>query len=73
MPKVLAAHIAMIEIVMAAPPMLIVAPSGIDTEYDSSSKPSFSQSARFIGMFAALERVKNAVIYDSLMVLHKSG
>ena len=51
----------MMEIVIAAPSMLIVAPSGIETEYISRSRPSSSQSSMLTGMLAAELRVKNAV------------
>ena len=51
----------MMEIVIAAPSMLIVAPSGIETEYISRSRPSSSQSSMLTGMLAAELLVKNAV------------
>ena len=57
----------------AAPSMLIVAPNGIETEYTSLSRPSRSHSRMFTGMFAAEERVKNAVIPLSLMQRKISG
>ena len=66
MPSVLAAAMAMMVMVMAAPFMLMVAPSGMDTEYMSLSSPSFSHNCMLTGMFAAEERVKNAVRPDSL-------
>jgi len=52
-------------IVIAAPAMLTVAPTGIVTAYSSSLMPSLFASARFTGMFAAELRVKNAVMPDS--------
>ena len=42
MPKVLAAASVMMVMVMAAPSMLMVAPNGMDTEYISLSRSSFS-------------------------------
>ena len=61
-PSVLAAANVKIDMVTAAPPMLMVAPRGIDIEYVSLSRPSSSQSLMFTGMFAAELLVKNAVI-----------
>ena len=64
---------AMMVMVMAAPFMLMVAPNGMDTEYMSLSRPSFSHSCMLTGMFAAEERVKNAVRPDSLKQRYTSG
>ena len=50
----------MIVIVIAAPPMLIVAPNGIDTEYISGLSFKRFAKSRLTGMFAAELRVKNA-------------
>ena len=61
-PKVLTAASVSTVIVIAAPPMLIVAPRGIETEYVSLCKLSFLHSSIFTGMFAADERVKKAVM-----------
>ena len=60
-PKLKAAAKDKTVIVMAAPAILMVAPSGIVIEYVLSSKSKRRQSARFTGMFAADDRVKNAV------------
>ncbi len=65
MPSVFAAASASTLIVIAAPAMLTVAPTGIVTAYSSSLTPSFFASARFTGMLAAELRVKNAVMPDS--------
>jgi len=65
-PKVLTAAMVITLMVIAAPAILIVAPSGIETEYVSSSKPSLSHKAIFTGILAAELRVKNAVIPLSL-------
>lgn len=73
MPRVFAAARVIIIIVIAAPSMLMVAQSGIDTEYISLSSPSFSQSAMLIGMFAAELLVKKAVRPDSFRHLKTSG
>ena len=59
-PKVWAAANVMIVIVIAAPPILIVAPNGIDTEYISGLSFNRLARSRFTGMFAAELRVKNA-------------
>ena len=61
-PSVFAAAKVITEIVIAAPSILIVAPRGIETEYMSSSSPSFSQSSMFTGILAAELLVKKAVI-----------
>ena len=60
-------------IVTAAPAIFIVAPSGIDIEYFSSSSPSFSHSSIFTGMFAAELLVKNAIIPLSFIHFNTSG
>ena len=60
MPSVCAAARESTAIVMAAPLMLIVAPSGMEMEYVSSSRPRRSQRSRFTGMLAAELRVKKA-------------
>ena len=52
----------MIEIVIAAPPMLMVAPNGKEIEYDSFVNPIRFASIILIGIFAAELRVKNAGI-----------
>ena len=54
-----------IVIVMAAPPMLIVAPSGIEIAWVPSSSFRLRQRSRFTGMFAADERVKKAQTPDT--------
>ena len=72
-PMVFATESAIIVIVMAAPSILMVAPSGMDTEYTSGSSPSLLQSDMFTGIFAAELLVKNAVTPDSLRHLHASG
>ena len=72
-PKVLAAVNANTVIVIAAPFMLIVAPRGIDTEYKSLSRPSFSHNVMLTGMLAAELLVKNAVIPDSFKHFKQSG
>ena len=51
--------------VIAAPAMFTVAPTGMVTAYSSSLMPSFFASARLTGMLAAELRVKNAVMPDS--------
>ena len=59
-PNVCAAANVMIVIVIAAPPILIVAPNGMDTEYISGLSFNRLAKSRFTGMFAAELRVKNA-------------
>ena len=59
-PSVCAAANVMIVIVIAAPPMLIVAPNGMDTEYISGLSFKRFAKSRLTGMFAAELRVKNA-------------
>ena len=61
-PKVWAAASVMTVIVIAAPSMLMVAPSGMVTEYVSLSSPISAQASILIGMCAAELRVKNAVM-----------
>ncbi len=61
MPSVCVAARVSVVIVIAAPPILIVAPSGIETEYVSFSRSRRSQRARLTGILAAELRVKNAV------------
>ena len=65
MPSVLAAASVSTEMVIAAPAMFTVAPTGMVTAYSSSLMPSFFDSARLTGMLAAELRVKNAVMPDS--------
>ena len=59
-PKVCAAANVITVIVIAAPPMLIVAPNGIDTEYISGLSFKRLAKSRLTGMLAAELRVKNA-------------
>ena len=61
-PSVLTAAKVRTEIVTAAPAILMVAPSGMETEYVSLSSPRSSQSVMFTGMFAAELLVKKAVM-----------
>lgn len=61
MPKVWTAAKVIIEMVMAAPDMLIVAPRGTVTVYVSGSIPSSLAKAMLTGMLAAELRVKKAV------------
>ena len=72
-PSVLAAASVMMVMVMAAPSMLMVAPSGMETEYISLSRPSFSHRVMLTGMFAAELRVKKAVRPDSRRQRKTSG
>ena len=60
-------------IVIAAPSILIVAPKGIEIEYISLSKPSFSQKAILTGILAAELLIKNAVTPDSFKHLKTNG
>ena len=60
-PMVKAAASENVVMVTAAPSMLMVAPSGMDTEYISSSSPRSSQSSILTGMLAAELLVKKAV------------
>ena len=73
MPRVLAAASESTAIVIAAPAIFTVAPSGMLTEYSFSSISSFSARAIFTGIFAADERVKNAVIALFLIQVKISG
>ena len=50
-----------VEMVIAAPPILMVAPRGMEMEYVSSSNPRLSHSSILTGILAAELRVKNAV------------
>ena len=61
------------DMVIAAPSILMVAPSGMDTEYISSSRPRRLQSDMLIGIFAAELLVKNAVMPLSLIHFQISG
>ena len=60
MPSVCAAAKLKTAIVIDAPAMLIVAPNGIEMEYKSSFSPKRLQRLMLTGIFAALDRVKNA-------------
>ena len=60
-------------IVMAAPAMLMVAPSGIAIEYVSGDKPRRLAIFMLTGILAAELRVKKAVIPDSRKYLKVSG
>ena len=60
-PAVNAAVIAKVVITAAAPSMLMVEPSGMETEYMSSSRPSSLHSSMLTGILAAELLVKNAV------------
>lgn len=60
-------------IVMAAPAMLMVAPSGIAIEYVSGDKPRRLAIFMLTGILAAELRVKKAVIPDSRKHLKVSG
>src|SRR5699024_12872228 len=59
--------------VTAAPPILIVAPSGIEIEYVSFSRPSLRHRLMFTGMFAAELLVKNPVMALSRNTVNTSG
>ena len=72
-PKVWTAAKVRTEIVTAAPAILIVAPSGMETEYVSLSNPRSSQRVMLTGMFAAELRVKKAVMPLSLKHLKTTG
>ena len=63
----------MMEIVIAAPDMLIVAPRGIVTVYVSGLTPISFAKDRLTGMLAAELRVKKAVTPDVLMHFQTSG
>ena len=58
----------MMEIVIAAPDMLIVAPRGIVTVYVSGLTPISLAKDRLTGMLAAELRVKKAVTPDVLKI-----
>ena len=73
MSSVVAAASAMVEIVIAAPAMLTVDPSGMEIEYVSSSRFSFLQSSMLTGILAAELLVKNAVIKLSFKQVNTSG
>ena len=73
MPSVLAAASVMMVMVIAAPSILMVAPRGMETEYISLSRPSFSHRAMLTGMLAAELRVKKAVRPDSFRQRNTSG
>ena len=60
-PSVLAAANVSVVMVIAAPVMLTVAPTGILTVYSSSLMPSFLARFRLTGILAAELRVKKAV------------
>ena len=60
-PVELAAVKANVVMTAAAPSMLMVEPSGIETEYMSSSRPSSLQSSMLTGILAAELLVKKAV------------
>ena len=61
------------EIVIAAPAILTVAPRGMEIEYVSSSRLSFLHSSMLTGIFAAELLVKNAVIKLSFKHVNTSG
>ena len=73
MPSVLAAASVMMVMVIAAPSILMVAPRGMETEYISLSRPSFSHRAMLTGMLAAELRVKKAVRPDSFRQRNTRG
>jgi len=73
MSRVWAAASVITVIVMAAPAMLMVAPSGMEIEYVSSWRPRRLASSRLIGMLAAELRVKNAVTALSRRQVNTSG
>ncbi|GHU75881.1 hypothetical protein FACS1894188_07530 [Clostridia bacterium] len=72
-PSEYAAESVITVITIEAPAIFIVAPSGIDTEYVSSFNPIDLHNRIFTGIFAADERVKNAVIKLSLRHLKTNG
>jgi hypothetical protein len=63
----------MIMIVTAAPDILIVQPRGIEIVYDSLGIFNFSHKARFTGIFAADDLVKNAVIPELIIEVNIIG
>ena len=73
MPRVWTAARVMMEMVMAAPDILMVAPSGMVTVYVSGLTPSSLARDRLTGIFAAELRVKKAVTPDVLTHFHTSG
>ena len=72
-PRVLAVANVSVVMVTAPPAILIVAPSGMETEYCFSSSPSLSQRDMLTGMLAAELLVKKAIIPLSLRHLNTSG
>ena len=72
-PKVDTAANAITVIVIAAPPMLIVAPKGMEIEYVSGVIPKRFAKSIFTGILAAELRVKNAVTPDSRKQRNTSG
>ena len=64
-PRVLAAARVRTVMVIAAPAIFTVAPTGMVTLYNSSLIPSFFARFRLTGMLAAELRVKKAVTPDS--------
>src|SRR5574344_2151800 len=72
-PKVCTAAIVMITIVTAAPDILMVQPKGMEIEYDSRGIFNFSHKAKFTGIFAAEDLVKNAVIPEFRIDVITSG
>src|SRR5699024_12647907 len=73
MPSVCTAASVKIDMVTAAPHILIVAPSGIEIEYVSFSRPSMRHRLMFTGMFAAELLVKNPVMALSRNTVNTSG
>ena len=73
MPMVLAAAMDITVMVIAAPAMLMVAPSGMETEYVSCLMPRRLHSSMFTGMLAAELRVKKAYMPESLMQRNTMG
>ena len=72
-PSVDTAAKAITVIVMAAPPMLIVAPSGMEMEYVSGVISKRFAKSMFTGMFSAELRVKKAVTPDSRRQRNTNG
>lgn len=72
-PNVLAAAKASTEMVMEAPAMLIVAPSGIEIVKVSGLRPSRLHKVRLTGIFAAELLVKNAYTPLSRIVVQTRG
>src|SRR5471032_84830 len=73
MPNVCTAARLITVMVRPPPAMLMVAPSGIDTEYVSSCSPRRLLNSRLTGIFAAELRVKNAVMPLSRKHISTSG